>query len=145
MTALRANEGKGLKIGAAGFCWGGHHIVDLCSGMATPDGQTLIDAGFSAHPSNVKVPVDFEKVKLPLSISIGDVDFGLAVDKCKEAQSVLAAKGDAERYEFRILPGARHGFALRHSQENEEEMRLAQDAEDQAVAFWARWIGTDPA
>ena len=62
------------------------------------DGKSLIDCGFTAHPSLLSVPNDMEKVKKPLSV------------------------------------------AIRGSKEDPEENELGQQAEDQALAWFEKWL-----
>lgn len=139
MQALRANEAASLPVGVAGFCWGGKHVTLLCSDTAkTSEGKSLISCGFTAHPSALDIPTDIEAVKLPLSIAIGDVDFGLAIGMVQEAKSIL--EKDAEKHEVVIIPGAKHGFAVRGNPGNEEEVKQGIRAEDQAVAWYEKWF-----
>lgn len=59
-------ETKYLRIGAAGYCWGGKHTVLLTHGP-----NPLIDAGFTAHPSNLSVPGDIEGRKRRCTCVLG--------------------------------------------------------------------------
>ena len=43
----------------------------------------LIDAAFTAHPSNLILPADIEKVKLPVSIAHASKDIVLSKIKAK--------------------------------------------------------------
>ena len=139
MTALRSNEAASLPVGVAGFCWGGKHVTLLCADKdKTPDGESLITCGFTAHPSALAVPADIEAVKLPLSISIGDVDFGLAIGKVNEAKQIL--EKDTGKHEVVVIPGAKHGFAVRGNPGDEEEVKQGIQAEDQAVAWFDKWF-----
>ena len=66
LTSLRASTDD--RIAVAGFCWGGQFAVLLCdpATYSTDDGKSLIDFAFVAHPSNLNLPNDIEKVTLPL-------------------------------------------------------------------------------
>ncbi|KAI8185397.1 hypothetical protein K4K51_011659 [Colletotrichum sp. SAR 10_75] len=88
---------KGLKIGVAGFCWGGKYAIQLAQGMAGPFGEErLIDIAYTAHPSMVSVPGDLEKVALPLSIANGDDDMMMPRAKMALAKDILGKKGNCE-------------------------------------------------
>ena len=89
------------------------------------------------------VPADVEPVKLPLSICIGDVDFALPVDGVKVIQQVFEKKAEREsgRYELVVIPGAKHGFAVRGDEVDKTQLEQAQRAEDQAVEWFRKWMG----
>ena len=133
----------GTPVGAAGYCWGGYYAVRLAHDaerLSAGEGR-LVDACFAAHPSFLTIPADAERAALPLSVSVGDVDLALPVAQAREMKDVLERKdGGQGRYELALLEGARHGFAIRGNPENEEQMRLAQVAEDQAVAWFKKWL-----
>ena len=137
---LRANEARSLPVGISGFCWGGLFVVQLCQDTEkTPDGKSLVTCGFTAHPSGLAVPSDIEPVKLPLSIAIGDVDFGLALGKVQQTKEILEKK-DSSKHEVVIYPGAKHGFAVRSHPDDEKEARQGQQAQDQAVDWFMKWM-----
>lgn len=84
--------GGGLKIAAAGYCWGGPYAFMLAQrrpetliGLDEDDddereGQgkeqtTLIDTAFVAHPASLAVPGDIPKYPMvPVSVANGDED-----------------------------------------------------------------------
>lgn len=136
-SALREDpETSNMKIGAAGYCWGGKFTTLLTHGP-----EPLIDAGFTAHPSNLVVPDDIEKVQAPLCISIGDEDFGMSIEKVNEAKAILESekKKDAG-HEVYILPGAMHGFAVRANPDDPRQAECCDLAEKQAIDFFTKWL-----
>ncbi|KAK9416796.1 putative Protein AIM2 [Seiridium unicorne] len=142
---------KALKIGAAGFCWGGKHTVTLAkddpkhrvtrhsSQSLSSAPEPLIDAAFVAHPTSIKVPDDIDPIKIPISWSVGEVDEQMKGEDIKKVKAILESKKDVE-HDVRIIPGAKHGFAIRNHPEDKEEMAAAQRAEDQAVSWFSRWF-----
>lgn len=129
-----------MKVGVAGFCWGGPHVVTLLHDRPdtkTKDGKPLADCAFTAHPSNLSVPKDLQLITRPLSVAIGDADFVMKLSQAKEAQAVLDAKTDVKT-EFKIYPGAGHGFSVRASKAvpDSKETKQAEEAEEQAVAWF---------
>lgn len=52
---------------------------------------------------------------------------------------ILESKKDAE-HDVQIIPGAKHGFAIRTHPEDEEEMVAAERAEQQAVIWFLRYF-----
>ena len=111
-----------LPVGAAGFCWGGKYVTLLCQDIEkSSSGKSLLDCGFTAHPSQLVLPADMEAVKMPLSISNGSKDYQLKSEGNEMIKQVFARKevelnADEIRgkmFEMTIVEGARHGFAIR--------------------------------
>ena len=46
---------------------------------------------------------------------------------------------EGEKFQFRTIEGARHGFTVRGDLEDKAELRYGQIAEDQAVEWFGRW------
>jgi len=119
-SALRTSTD--LPIGAAGFCWGGRIVTDLC--RTAPNGQPLIDAGFAAHPSNLAVPKAIEPLKVPYSVCIGDVDHGMPIEQVRKLENLLKGLQDMEgKWELVVVEGARHGFAVRGDPRDEKQAK----------------------
>jgi dienelactone hydrolase len=151
-----------LKIGAAGFCWGGKHTILLAqdpsasrvvrhesqTNAAALGDQVLLDCAFTAHPSYVEVPVDIEAIRIPISVAVGDVDMAMKAPLVQQMKKILDAKnqngssssGGAGDYEVIILPGAKHGFAVRTHPDDKHEMECAEKAEVQALEWFTRWL-----
>lgn len=102
-----------------------------------PAGKGLIDASFAAHPSNLAMPGDIDKVEKPLSIAVGDDDSVFPTKQSQQAQQILEKKSDI-RTELTFYPGARHGFAVRASRSvpDSKETRQAEEAEKQAIKWF---------
>lgn len=140
-----------LKIGVAGFCWGGKHTIllakdDLASRVHRHESQInsatlepLIDCAFAAHPSYVDVPTDIEAINIPTSVAIGDEDMGMKVELAQQMKAILEAKKDSI-HEVNIFPGAKHGFAIRTHPDDKHEMECAEKAEEQAIMWFNRWF-----
>lgn len=139
-----------LKIAAAGFCWGGKHTVLLAAddpesrvvrhesqvNSATP--EPLLDCAFTAHPSYLEVPSDIEPIAIPISIAVGDKDMAMKLPQIEQMKEILDAK--KTDHEVNILPGAKHGFAIRTHPEDKHEMECAEKAEAQAIEWFTRWF-----
>lgn len=134
-----------LKIGVAGFCWGGQYAILLSqkninsssSSSSETEEKTLIDCAFTAHPSFISIPSDIEKVSLPLSVCIGDTDLGISAKGVKSLAAVLEGKKVCECV---VLKGAKHGFALRSCVVDELQRGYAEVAERQALEWFGRWL-----
>ncbi|KAI9880802.1 MAG: hypothetical protein M1830_000238 [Pleopsidium flavum] len=137
---LRANEAASLPVGAAGFCWGGKFVFLLCSDSEkAANGKSLIDCGFTAHPSNLAIPADAHDVTLPLSLAVGDVDIAMPLAQVQQAKDILEEKGK-DTHEVVIIPGARHGFAIRAHPDDEKAVEQGKQAEEQAVNWFTKWF-----
>ncbi|KAF4995700.1 hypothetical protein FDECE_12729 [Fusarium decemcellulare] len=140
MDDLRCAEAANLKVGVVGFCWGAFGVTHLAHGGLARNGKTLIDAAFTAHPSEIKVPRDIEGVKLPYSMVIGDVDFALPLKEVQKAAKILEDKREVDT-EVVIIPNAKHGFAVRGNPNNKIEKEMADQAEDQLVRWFTKYLG----
>jgi dienelactone hydrolase len=142
--ALRGSEeGKKYPIGAAGFCWGGKHTINLAHGLRSPSNEFLIDAAFTAHPSNLEMPGEIEKVRLPLAIAQPEKDMALKPEQyalIKEKLGVLA-KDQGIKWECVEYEGATHGFSVR-ADESKNEGKQAVEAEEQAVKWFQMQFAT---
>lgn len=128
-----APETKDLKVGAAGYCWGGKYTTLLAHGP-----EPLITAGFTAHPSNLTMPSDIENVVAPLCISVGDVDMAMKVELVNQAKEILEKKEGG--HEVHILPGAKHGFAIRANPDEPRQVECRDLAEAQALEFFGKHL-----
>ncbi|KAL8660677.1 MAG: hypothetical protein Q9202_006334 [Teloschistes flavicans] len=140
VTAMRENEAANLPIGAAGYCWGGKHVLNLASSDAAKDGRPLIDAAYVAHPSNIAVPDEINSIQRPVSVAIGDNDMVFKPKDVDQTKAILIQKDDVPS-EVIIYPGARHGFAVRCNQDNEKEVRQGEEARHQAVNWFRVQFG----
>jgi dienelactone hydrolase len=149
--ALRQSpETANMKIGAAGFCWGGQHVVLLAqdtpssrvqrAGDGSGQISSLIDAGFTGHPSSIDVPQEIESVTIPLSIAVGDVDSVMKKEQVYQTKEILEKK-KAGDHEVVVYPGATHGFAVRGDPRDPAARQKQEKAEAQALSWFARWLG----
>ncbi|KAF2093942.1 alpha/beta-hydrolase [Rhizodiscina lignyota] len=136
--AVRENEGASLPIGTAGFCWGGKHVVNLADDAIKPsNSRPLVDAVFTAHPSNLAIPGEIEKVVKPISLAVGDKDFVLNLKGVEDIKKIWAGKPDVDT-EVKIYEGAGHGFGARADPNTKEAVRQAGEAETQAVDWFKK-------
>ena len=148
LQSIRSTEeGARLPIAVAGFCYGGPFVMKLASNSVdtrTPDGkQPLVDAFFTAHPSNLSVPADIQQVKTNISIANGDQDFVLNMKQVEQVKAALAEMDNVDS-EFVLYPGAGHGFAVRADKKsNIKVAEQAEDAEKQAIGMTVLFLILD--
>ncbi|TVY27040.1 Hydrolase [Lachnellula hyalina] len=142
-----------LKIGAAGFCWGGKHAILLAHdtpssrvqrhpSQLTSTSSTLsplIDCCFTAHPSSIDVPADVDAITIPTSVAIGDSDMALKTPLIQQMKRILEDKKRGD-HEVVVMEGAKHGFAVRTHPDDVHEMECAEKAEVQAVEWFGKWF-----
>jgi dienelactone hydrolase len=135
-----------LPVAAAGYCWGGQWVVELCSNKEEymVDGKPLVVCGFTAHPSRLKVPTDIESVVHPLSIAAAGIDQQIPMAKAKQIEDILKAKtaktkDQGVEHEFVMYEDVHHGFAVRADENEGYERECGKKAEDQAVRWFTKW------
>jgi len=137
-SAVRAANPT-LPIAAAGFCWGGQHTIYMAHGLRDPTTNTLYaDACFTAHPSNVVVPGDIEKVTRNLSIAAAGKDKVMTIDQARQAEAILRqiTEKTGVPTEVQYYPDATHGFGVRGDPTDKHQERHMKVCTEQAV----RWF-----
>lgn len=135
--ALRDSEERNLPVGAAGFCWGGLHVLKLAADMATTEGRPLVDAAFTAHPSDVDIPNDFKNIQKPTSLAIGNKDVMLPPGKIEKVKEIWNGLHDIDTQVVEY-PGAGHGFAVRADPLNVKQAEQSTEAEVQAITWFEK-------
>ena len=129
-------DGMNLPVAAAGFCWGGKHVVNLAHGRE--DGKNLIDVGFTGHPSLLEIPAEIEKIKIPVSFAVGERDTLLRMSQVRQIQDILETKPEEQKGVVKVYHGASHGFCVRADHFLKDTEQLASEAEDQAIDWFNR-------
>ncbi|KAN0121893.1 alpha/beta-hydrolase [Hyaloscypha variabilis] len=137
---LRKHEGANLPVGAAGFCWGGKHVVLLAADEVRVNDKPLMDAGFTGHPSQLSVPMEIERMKLPVSFAVGDKDTELSLVQCEQIKSIIEAKPEAQRGEMKIYKDCGHGFCVRADAKFVDVAKQAAEAEDQCAQWFNKYL-----
>ncbi|KAH0370660.1 dienelactone hydrolase family protein, partial [Aureobasidium melanogenum] len=137
-----------LPVAAAGYCWGGQWVVELCT---KPDDDSpeevkpFVVCGFTAHPSRLKIPTDIEAVTYPLSIAAAGIDQQIPVAKAKQIEDILKAKTAKTKdrgveHEFVLYEDTHHGFAVRADEKEGHERECGKKAEEQAIRWFTKWF-----
>lgn len=145
--AVKKDLPAGGKLGVAGFCWGGYNSTFL-SAQPTVEGgeERLIDAQFCAHPSGItqKMVLDaLTTFKTPYSMAIGDEDFVFKSQEVLSTQAEAREKVGTEEennYEIKVYKGCNHGFAVRAAPGNKLESDAAEEAAQQAAAWYNKYL-----
>jgi hypothetical protein len=121
-------ENPDLKIGVAGFCWGGRYALLL--GQQSFSDIPLVDAVFTGHPSLVSIPKDIERPICPASIAVAGTDTVFS-NKMAAKTEALWKKHEDVKTEIVIYEGAKHGFCVRGNMNNQPEKEDMEKAIDQ--------------
>ncbi|KAJ6787053.1 hypothetical protein PWT90_03192 [Aphanocladium album] len=132
---LRKDEGATQAIGAAGFCWGGKHIVLLSQGHEI-DGKPLLDAGFTAHPSMLSIPGDLEKIQRPISFALAAKDDQIPPAKAEKLKAVVEGLPSPVTGEAYVFEKTGHGFAVRADMAEVDIAAQATRAEQQCIDWF---------
>ncbi|KAJ4381277.1 hypothetical protein N0V86_003626 [Didymella sp. IMI 355093] len=133
--AVRQDAGEEAKLGLVGYCWGGFQALHL-AGLR---GAKLADAVFIAHPAkyepqHVRLAVENG---VPVSFAHAALDMSLPTAKIDETRTLMDGK---EGFELSVYEGCVHGFAVRATPGKEKEAEAADQALQQAVTWFKRWL-----
>jgi carboxymethylenebutenolidase len=130
---IAALKAKGVSaVGAAGFCWGAMVVVKLA---ATDDD---IKAGVMLHPGPITVD-EIEKVKIPLQILGAEIDHTCPPEQVKQLGEILSAKPEVDSF-VKIFPGVSHGWTVRYKDEDESEVRSAEEAHSHMLNWFTKYV-----
>ena len=87
----------------------------------------------------MSVPKDIEAVNIPLSVAVGNEDMAMGGKDILKMKEILEVKKKGD-HEVVIMPGAKHGFAIRTDPKDEFQMECAEKAEVQAIEWFTRWF-----
>jgi dienelactone hydrolase len=135
--AVRRDAGQAAKLGLVGYCWGGFQALRI-AGLDL-SGARLADAVFVAHPASYEprhVGLAVEN-GVPVSFAHAALDMRLPMAKIDETRKLMDGK---EGFELSVYEGCVHGFAVRAMPGSEKAAEAADQALQQAVAWFKRWL-----
>ena len=141
MVDIRENEAADLHVGAAGFCWGGKHVVLLAGDEERVNGKPLIDAGYTAHPSMLTIPADIENIKRPVAFACAEADHSLSLELVQKIKAIVEEKPAEAKGEVVIYEGCGHGFAVRADLSTKDVAKQADAAEAQSIRWFDKHFG----
>jgi dienelactone hydrolase len=140
---LRRETGPGTPVGAAGFCWGGKHVVLLADAQhKTDDGRPMYDAGFTGHPSFLEIPKDIERISVPVSFAVPELDNQFKIPRDIDIiNRIMEGRPEASKGEVKLYEKVGHGFCVRADMKVDDVAKSAAEAEDQAIAWFNAKLG----
>ncbi|ORY11256.1 dienelactone hydrolase [Clohesyomyces aquaticus] len=124
------------KVGVIGFCWGGRYAI-LAAHETDP--ALAVDTAYACHPSLVAIPADFEGVKRPLSLALGDKDSLLGEKEVGQIKEIMEKKGEVES-DVRVYEDQVHGFALRGDWGSDKDKKAMDEAEKQGIEWFKKHL-----
>jgi carboxymethylenebutenolidase len=134
----KAQGGNTDRLGMIGFCRGGRNVWEYAAHSSALKAAVafygpLVDAPNPAWP---KSPTQLApEMKAPVLGLYGEADTGIAVAQVEAMKSALAAAGKTA--EFKIYPGAPHGFHADYRPSYRQE--AAEDAWKQMQAWLTKY------
>ena len=132
----KSQGGDTTKLGIMGYCRGGRnvwhyatHNGNLKAGVAFYG--SLADKGPAVPKNSIELAPE---VKVPVLGLYGEADAGIPLDQVKEMESKLKAAGKTT--EFKVYPGAPHGFHADYRPSYRKE--AADDAWAQMTAWFKK-------
>jgi carboxymethylenebutenolidase len=133
--AYLGREGKALRVGVVGWCFGGHW--SLQTALILPGG---IDAAVIYYGRLVTDPEELKVLDMPLLGIFGAEDRGIPVENVRAFEKALGDLGkDAEVH---IYEGAEHAFANPSGTRYKED--AAADAWEKTTGFFRKHLGGTP-
>jgi dienelactone hydrolase len=117
------------SVGVVGYCWGGCFAL-LMGGSHTRDD---IAAVATAHPSNAKIPGDFEALRKPALIHLAEKDFLISHAQAGEIINIAEKKVHVTA---KIMKGTTHGYAVRGNEDDEQVAEARKETLKEQIDFF---------
>ncbi|XP_071940386.1 endo-1,3;1,4-beta-D-glucanase-like [Coffea arabica] len=131
-SVIEALKGKGItKVGAVGFCWGAKVVVELAT-------YACIQAAVILHPAFVTLE-DIQGVKVPMSILGAETDQTGPPELLRKFGQALDAKPEVDGF-VKIFPGVAHGWSVRYKDEDEKEVKAAEEAHQDLLGWLVKYL-----
>ncbi|KAK4054048.1 hypothetical protein OIO90_003693 [Microbotryomycetes sp. JL221] len=123
------------RFAAAGYCFGGKYVMELCN-------ENVIVAGMAAHPAGIQVPQDLETFKsqsnTALLICACETDQTWPKESQDKAQEMLVSHGPGFKQVY--YAGNKHGFAVRADISDPIQKQAKEDAFEQTVQWFSKYL-----
>ncbi len=129
---------RGQKIGIVGYCMGGRVVylaASACDGLAA--GVCYYGGAILAPYSDGVTPIDgTARISIPLMGNFGETDGNPTPADVTQIEAALDGAGKS--YDFKMYPGAGHGFNC--DDRDSYNQAAAEDAQARTLAFFAEHL-----
>jgi len=133
IAALKGKDYKVKKIASVGYCFGGKYVARYLA----PGKNSVLDAGFTAHPSGV-TEAEWAAIRKPISIAYGELDGSSTPAQRAAAEAALISQNTT--FQTSLYSNAEHGFAVRTNLTDPQKRFAQESAYVQAVRFFDFWV-----
>ena len=125
------------KYGVVGYCWGGTAV--FAHALMYPDADAVVSYYGTTPQVGTQIAARYAQVQAPVLGLYGEND---ARVNATIASADSAMKANGKVYEYRIFPGAGHGFLRQQEGANGANLRATQEAWPMTVAWFRRHLAS---
>lgn len=125
------------KYGVVGYCWGGTAV--FAHALMYPDADAVVSYYGTTPQVGTQIAARYPQVQAPVLGLYGEND---ARVNATIAPADSAMKANGKTYEYKIFPGAGHGFLRQQDGANGANLKATQEAWPMTVAWFRRHLGS---
>ena len=125
------------KYGVVGYCWGGTAV--FAHGLMYPDADAVVSYYGTTPQPATQIAARYAQVQAPVLGLYGEND---ARVNATIASADSAMKANGKTYEYKIFPGAGHGFLRQQDGANGANLRATQEAWPMTIAWFRRHLAS---
>jgi len=132
--ALVEEDESITQIVLAGYCWGGNIATKLAQ-MQGADAIKGLTSVYTAHAGGLKIPRDYELVRIPICVVIAQLDFEVKEKQQQVIRETMEKRKGELVSEVHVVQDVVHGFAMRGSKDDPIINEKRQQAEKMLTDF----------
>lgn len=125
------------KYGVVGYCWGGTAV--FAHGLMYPDADAVVSYYGTTPQVGSQIAARYPQVQAPVLGLYGEND---ARVNATIAPADSAMKANGKTYEYKIFPGAGHGFLRQQDGANGANLRATQEAWPMTIAWFRKHLAS---
>ena len=125
------------KYGVVGYCWGGTAV--FAHALMYPDADAVVSYYGTTPQVNSQIAARYPQVQAPVLGLYGENDERV---NATIAPADSAMKANGKVYEYKIVPGAGHGFLRQQDGANGANMQASQQAWPMTIAWFRKHLAS---